>query len=47
MAVGAIAGGLLGALGARRVKPAWVRWGVVAIGVTLTVVLAYRRWGGA
>jgi hypothetical protein len=45
MAVGAIAGGLLGSSAARRVKPVVVRWLVVAIGLTLTAVLAYRRWG--
>ncbi|MEO7330930.1 MAG: sulfite exporter TauE/SafE family protein [Minicystis sp.] len=44
MAVGAVVGGLLGAEGARRVKPQTVRWGVVAIGLTLSAVLAYRRW---
>jgi hypothetical protein len=44
MAVGAIAGGALGAAGARRVKPVYVRWGVVAIGLGLSGVLAYRRW---
>jgi hypothetical protein len=45
MAVGAIVGGVLGAAGARRVKPAIVRWGVVAIGLGLSVALAWRRWG--
>jgi uncharacterized protein len=44
MAVGAIIGGLAGAAGARRVKPAVVRWGVVAIGLVLFAQLAYRRW---
>jgi uncharacterized membrane protein YfcA len=44
MAVGAIAGGLIGAEGARRVAPQKVRWGVVVIGFVLSVVLAYRRW---
>lgn len=44
MAVGAIVGGLLGAAGARRVKPAVVRWGVVAIGLVLFAQLAYKRW---
>jgi uncharacterized membrane protein YfcA len=45
MAVGAIAGGLAGASWARRLKPVYVRWGVVAIGLTLSAVLAWRRWG--
>jgi hypothetical protein len=46
MAAGAIAGGLLGAAGARRIKPAVVRWGVVTIGLVLFAQLAYKRWGG-
>ena len=45
MAVGAVLGGALGASGARRVKPVYVRWGVVAIGFGLSAVLAWRRWG--
>ena len=44
MAVGAIAGGLAGAAGARRVKPVVVRWGVVVIGLVLFAQLAYKRW---
>ncbi|MEP7123312.1 MAG: sulfite exporter TauE/SafE family protein [Byssovorax sp.] len=44
MAAGAIFGGLLGAAGARRVKPAIVRWGVVTIGLVLFAQLAYKRW---
>jgi uncharacterized membrane protein YfcA len=44
MAAGAIAGGFVGAGVARKVKPAIVRWGVVAIGLALAVILAYRRW---
>jgi uncharacterized protein len=44
MAVGAILGGILGASVARRIKPVYVRWGVVAIGFALTGVLAWRRW---
>jgi uncharacterized membrane protein YfcA len=47
MAVGAIVGGMLGAAGARRVKPVYVRWGVVAIGLSLSAILACRRWGMA
>jgi uncharacterized protein len=45
MAAGAVAGGTLGASAARRVKPSYVRWSVVAIGVALSVYLARRRWG--
>ena len=45
MAAGAILGGAIGASAARRVKPVYVRWGVVAIGVGLSGVLAWRRWG--
>jgi uncharacterized membrane protein YfcA len=45
MAIGAILGGALGASAARRVKPVIVRWGVVAIGLGLSVALAWRRWG--
>ena len=44
MAVGAIFGGLVGAAGARRVKPSVIRWGVVAIGLVLFAQLAYKRW---
>jgi len=44
MAVGAIIGGLVGAAGARRIKPAIVRWGVVAIGLLLSALLGYWRW---
>ncbi len=45
MAAGAVAGGMLGASAARRVKPAIVRWLVVAIGLSLSAILAWRRWG--
>jgi uncharacterized membrane protein YfcA len=45
MAAGAIAGGSIGAAGARLVKPVYVRWGVVAIGLSLSGILAWRRWG--
>jgi len=45
MATGAVAGGFIGAAGARRIKPVYVRWGVVAIGFGLTAALAWRRWG--
>lgn len=44
MAAGAILGGFAGAAAARRVKPAIVRWLVVAVGLALTIVLGYRRW---
>jgi uncharacterized membrane protein YfcA len=44
MAVGAILGGFVGASLARRVKPVYVRWGVVAIGLALSVALAWRRF---
>jgi len=43
MAAGAIAGGLLGSAGARRLPPVTVRWGVVGIGLLLTAALAYKR----
>lgn len=45
MAAGAVLGGFAGAAVARRVRPALVRWVVVAIGFALSIVLAYRRWG--
>ena len=44
MAAGAVLGGFAGAAGARRVKPAIVRWLVVAIGFGLAALLGYRRW---
>jgi uncharacterized protein len=44
MACGSIAGGFGGASIARRVDPAKVRWVVVAIGVSLGAILAYRRF---
>jgi uncharacterized protein len=44
MAAGAIAGGFVGAGVARRVKPSIVRWGVVAVGLALSVSLASQRW---
>src|SRR5262249_35559812 len=44
LAAGAIFGGFVGAAGARRVKPAIIRWGVVAIGIVLTALLGYQRW---
>lgn len=47
MAAGAIVGGFVGAAGARRVRPAIVRWLVVVIGFALAVVLGYRRWVAA
>lgn len=42
MGLSATVGGFVGAAGARRVSPRVLRWVVVAIGVTLTVVLAAR-----
>jgi hypothetical protein len=43
MAVGAVAGGFLGASAARKLRPDVVRWGVVVIGVGLTAALIWRR----
>lgn len=43
MAFGAILGGFAGSAIARKVKPALVRWVVVAIGFALTAVLVYKR----
>jgi hypothetical protein len=45
MAIGSLAGGFGGASLARKINPEIVRWAVVIIGVTLSGVLAYRRWG--
>jgi uncharacterized membrane protein YfcA len=45
MACGAIAGGFGGASLARKVSPDKIRWLVVAIGVGLSALLAYRYWG--
>lgn len=45
MAVGATAGGLVGGRLGRRAQPATVRRLVVAIGFTMTAVLAYRAYG--
>ncbi|MBI4953260.1 MAG: sulfite exporter TauE/SafE family protein [Myxococcales bacterium] len=47
MALGAIAGGLFGAAGARRVRAALVRWVVVGIGLAIGVALAWQRLGPA
>jgi uncharacterized membrane protein YfcA len=44
MAAGAILGGTLGAAGARRIPPVYVRWGVVAIGLALSLALGRRLW---
>jgi uncharacterized membrane protein YfcA len=44
MAVGAVLGGFLGARIARRVPARVVRWAVVAIGLGLSALLAYRRY---
>ncbi len=45
MAIGAIAGGLLGGVVARRLNAVFVRWAVVAIGLGLSVSLVVRRFG--
>jgi hypothetical protein len=44
MAAGMITGGYAGAAIARRVDPKLVRWLVVAIGLVLAGLLAWRRW---
>jgi len=44
MAAGATVGGLVGAVLARRVNPATIRWGVVALGLVLTATLAWKRF---
>jgi len=44
MTLGGVLGGFAGAAVARRVNKAVVRWVVVAIGLGLAVLLAYRRW---
>lgn len=44
LAVGSTAGGLLGAKVAKKTDPRVVRWVVVAIGMTLSVVFGYRQW---
>lgn len=43
MAGGAVLGGFLGVTAAKRVDPALVRYSVVAIGVTSSLVLAYQQ----
>ncbi|MEJ7732372.1 MAG: sulfite exporter TauE/SafE family protein [Polyangiaceae bacterium] len=45
MCVGGTAGGFAGAAIARKVDPSKVRWLVVAIGATLTAILAWQRYG--
>lgn len=45
MAAGSLAGGYAGASLAKRVNPKHLRWAVVAIGVGLSGILAYRLWG--
>jgi uncharacterized membrane protein YfcA len=44
MAAGAVLGGFAGARAARRVAPRVVRWAVVAIGLGLSLLLAYRHY---
>jgi len=43
MAVGALLGGALGGRLAGRIKPATLRWTVVAIGVVVSVIYLVRR----
>jgi uncharacterized protein len=45
MALAAIAGGYLGARVARRLKPAFVRWIVVAIGFGLSIYYFWKQFG--
>lgn len=45
MAIGAIAGGYLGAFAARKVGRRFVRGAVIAIGLIMTVALAIKTWG--
>lgn len=45
MAAGAVVGGFAGGVVFRRVKPSIVRWIVVGIGLLISAVMAYRRWG--
>jgi hypothetical protein len=47
MATGAIVGGFAGAQIARRIQPRIVRWGVIAIGLGLSALLAVRHYGPA
>ena len=44
MTIGGTAGGFLGAALARKVDQSKVRWLVVAIGLALTVLMAWQRW---
>ena len=44
MAGTALIGGIVGAVLARRVNPATVRWAVVAFGLVLTATLAWKRF---
>ncbi|HEX9160507.1 MAG TPA: sulfite exporter TauE/SafE family protein [Thermoanaerobaculia bacterium] len=44
MAIGAVAGGYLGALSARRLGRRFVRGAVVAIGLIMTIALAIKTW---
>ncbi len=45
MMAAAVVGSLAGAVVARRIEPRKVRWFVVALGLTLTVKLAWDRFG--
>ena len=42
MTAGAVAGGFIGARIARRVKPRFVRWTVIVIGLSLSAIFALR-----
>jgi uncharacterized membrane protein YfcA len=44
MAVGALIGGALGGRIAGRVRPATLRWIVIAIGIAIAIVFALDRW---
>jgi uncharacterized protein len=45
MAIGAIAGGYLGAMAAQKVGRETVRGAVIVIGVVMTIALAIKTWG--
>ena len=46
MAVGAILGGYLGAHVARRVRPQFVRWFIIAVGLGLAAIFFYKQFAG-
>ena len=43
MVIGAIIGGFGGAYFARKLNPLWVRWFVIAVGITMTIYFFVRR----